>query len=239
MIRTYEEKLKEGGEEIPLLFEKAKNYNQELYETGMFLADQTNDSVYLQTLNVTDNGIMGSIDIPKIDVKIPIYHGTEEIELQKGAGHLKGSSFPTGGENTRCILTGHRGLPGAKLFTRLDELKKNDKIYLHVCNHTLAYEVIKSEVIEPGDLEKLMIVPKKDLLSLVTCTPYGINTHRLVITGQRIPFDDHAYEKTRPLTGSAREWLFILMPVIYLAVGMAALYKKLRRRRHEKNQRNL
>lgn len=240
MIHTYEEEIEEGGENVSLLFEEAIKYNQELYELGLFLTDQMDDQVYNNTLNITEGGIMGSIDIPKIDVKIPVYHGTDEMELQKGVGHLKGSSLPTGGKNTRCILTGHRGLPNAELFTRLDELKKKDKIYLHICNHTLAYEVTTSEVIEPENMEALMLEEGEDLVSLVTCTPYGINTHRLIITGRRVPYDEKEYQKILPSKGSARERFFLLLPAVYLGVGVTALYKDIKRRRkHEKKQRNL
>ena len=240
MIRTYEEQIEEGGERVALLFEEAIKYNRELYESGLFLTDQMEDQAYYNTLNITESGIMGSVEIPRIDAKIPIYHGTDEMELQKGVGHLKGSSLPTGGKDSRWILTGHRGLANAELFTRLDELKKKDKIYLHVCNHTLAYEVVESEVIEPQNMENLMLKEGEDLVSLVTCTPYGINTHRLVITGHRVPYDKKEYQKIRPSMGSAREKIFLLLPVIYLGAGAATLYKDTRKRRkHEKNQRNV
>lgn len=238
LISTYESKVERGKQKKTILLEESKEYNRNLFDSGMFLIDRNEDDDYLKKLNVTKDGIMGSVEIPKIKVQIPIYHGTGELELQKGAGHFRGSSLPVGGVNTRCILTGHRGLPNAKLFTRLDEMKKGDCIYLNVCSKTLAYQVKKIEVIEPEEIDKLLIEPGKDLLSLITCTPYGINTHRLVITGERIPFQNKEYTKTPQSKGSVREWFFFGIPVVYMCAVIIMLLKNLRRRINEKHKKN-
>ncbi|MGX8680940.1 MAG: class C sortase, partial [bacterium] len=141
---------------------------------------------YDQLLNVDQNGLMGYITIPKIGVNLPIYHGTGEAVLQRAIGHIEGSSLPVGGQGSHCIVSGHRGLPSAKLFTHLDELELADQFILHVLDETYYYEVDDIQVIEPTDLEALEIDPEKDYCTLVTCTPYGINTHRLLVRGHRI-----------------------------------------------------
>ena len=155
------------------------------------------------------------IQIPVIDVDLAIYHGTSDEVLNRGIGHFEFSSLPVGGKNSHCILTGHRGLPSAKLFTRLDELKKKDQIYIHVCKKTLAYEVVDSFVVEPEDILDMAIEKDQDLLSLVTCTPYGINTKRLVVKAKRI----FPKKKNQPRKSySMREFLFLIIPVVFLIV---------------------
>jgi sortase A len=141
---------------------------------------------YNDTLDITGTGIMGYIDIEKIGVELPIYHGVDQGVLQIGVGHLEGSSLPVGGENTHCILTGHRGLPSAKLFTDLDEMKIGDKFTVTVLDRVLTYEVDQIKVVLPEDTSELTIREGKDYCTLVTCTPYGINTHRLLIRGVRV-----------------------------------------------------
>ena len=156
---------------------------------------------YETLLNVSQTGIMGTLSIPKINVELPIYHETEEEVLAAGAGHMEGTALPVGGENTRCVLTGHRGLPSSKLFTRLDEMKE-DLFFLDVCEKTFAYEVSEIEVIEPEDIQAIEPKRGEDLVSLVTCTPYGLNTHRLVVTGRRVA--------TRKRKGCNLEKVFLL-----------------------------
>ncbi|MCM1544992.1 MAG: class C sortase [Ruminococcus sp.] len=141
---------------------------------------------YESMLNVGGNGIMGYVEIPTIDVSLPIYHGTAESVLQIAVGHLEWTSLPVGGEGTHCVISGHRGLPSAKLFTNLDKLGNGDLFMLTVLNETLTYEVNQILIVKPDEVEELEIEKGKDYCTLVTCTPYGINTHRLLVRGHRI-----------------------------------------------------
>ena len=137
-------------------------------------------------LDVTGTGVMGYIEIPSIDVELPIHHGTEENVLQVAVGHLDWTSFPVGGADTHCVLSAHRGLPSAKLFTDLDQLEEGDIFLLHVLEETLTYQVDQILTVEPQEIQELYIQPGQDLCTLVTCTPYGINTHRLLVRGHHI-----------------------------------------------------
>lgn len=180
-IATYAESMESVDEnEIARQLEKAEQYNQMLYVDG-----SVNLEDYEEQLNILGNGLMGSIEIPKIDLKLPVYHGTSEEVLAVGVGHLKESSIPIGGENTHSVLTGHRGVPNAQLFTRLDELEKEDLFFLNVGQETLCYRVCKIQTVSPEETKAVAIQEGKDLVSLVTCTPYGLNTHRLIVTGER------------------------------------------------------
>ena len=143
---------------------------------------------YDSQLNIAGNGIMGYVEIPKISVNLPIYHGTENDSLERGIGHLLGSSLPVGGENTHAILSGHSGMASQKMFTDLEQLTVGDVFYLHVLNETLSYQVVDINTVLPYDTSLLGIVPGEDLCTLVTCTPYGVNTHRLLVRGSRIPY---------------------------------------------------
>lgn len=179
-VATYETNMEEiENSKLEECLSEAYEYNEQLFRTKVF-----QEEVYFEQLNLFQNGIMGSIEIPKINVKLPIYHGTEESILTNGIGHLKESSLPIGGANSHGILTGHRGLPEAQLFTRLDELKEGDWFYITVCGEKLSFQVCQIQVIKPEKVEVLDIEPGKEKVSLVTCTPYGINTHRLVVTGE-------------------------------------------------------
>ena len=145
-------------------------------------------SDYDNQLNLAGNGIMGYVEIPKISVNLPIYHGTENDSLERGIGHLLGSSLPVGGESTHSILSGHSGMASQKMFTDLEQLIVGDVFYLHILNDTLAYQVAEINTVLPYDTSLLGIVPGEDLCTLVTCTPYGVNTHRLLVRGSRIPY---------------------------------------------------
>ncbi|MDO5545319.1 MAG: class C sortase [Eubacteriales bacterium] len=147
---------------------------------------------YDNQLNIAGNGIMGYVVIPKISVNLPIYHGTENDSLERGIGHLLGSSLPVGGESTHSILSGHSGMASQKMFTDLEQLTAGDVFYLHVLNETLAYQVVEINTVLPYDTSLLGIVPGEDLCTLVTCTPYGVNTHRLLVRGSRIPYEEAA-----------------------------------------------
>lgn len=157
-------------------------YSQE----GLQAASEDYDS----QLNIAGNGIMGYVEIPKISVNLPIYHGTENDSLERGIGHLLGSSLPVGGESTHTILSGHSGMASQKMFTDLGQLAAGDVFYLHVLNETLAYQVVEINTVLPYDISLLGIVPGEDLCTLVTCTPYGVNTHRLLVCGSRIPYEE-------------------------------------------------
>ena len=169
------------------LWEAAAAYNASLLErNNAYLLTEEQKAAYEQLLNVSGLGIMGYIEIPSIDCSLPIYHGTEESVLQIAIGHLEWTSLPVGGESTHCVLSGHRGLPSARLFTDLDKLVVGDTFLIHVLDEILTYEVDQILIVEPYDLSTLEIAPGEDLVTLVTCTPYGINTHRLLVRGHRI-----------------------------------------------------
>ncbi len=169
------------------MLEEARDYNAKLAEkTDRFVLSEDEQEEYNRLLNVTGSGIMGYVEIPSIDCSLPIYHGTDEGVLQIAIGHIAGSSLPVGGKGTHCVISGHRGLPSAKLFTNLDELKEGDTFMLHVLDETLTYEVDRILIVEPNDVSNLEIDPDQDYCTLVTCTPYGINTHRLLVRGHRI-----------------------------------------------------
>lgn len=178
-------------EEKEAMYNEAVDYNKEIYEKGMI--DYSNpDAVqgYNDILDVSGTGIMGYISIPKINVELPIYHGTSDGVLQVAVGHLEGSSLPVGGENTHCVLSGHRGLPSADLFTHLDRLNVHDIFTISVLDKTLVYEIDQIKVVAPGDTQYLQIEDGKDYCTLLTCTPYGINTHRLLVRGVRVADSD-------------------------------------------------
>ena len=168
------------------LLEKAREYNERLLtkENRWFLSEDE-ELEYDSMLKTSASGIMGYIEIPKINCSLPIYHSTDESVLQTAIGHIEGSSLPIGGESTHCVLSGHRGLPSAKLFTNLDRLTEGDIFMLDVLGETYTYEVVQILIVEPDDLSALEIKKGEDLCTLVTCTPYGVNTHRLLVTGQR------------------------------------------------------
>ena len=165
----------------------AHEYNQSipLRENRFFLTEE-DIADYEAQLDASGLGIMGYIEIPEIDVSLPIYHGTSEAVLQIAIGHIEGSSLPVGGPGTHCAVSGHRGLPSAKLFTNLDRLQNGDLFFLHILDETLTYEVDQILIVEPYDLSPLELIEGQDLCTLVTCTPYGINSHRLLVRGHRV-----------------------------------------------------
>lgn len=175
------------------LWESAQNYNRSLLLRGnSYLLDDTQRIEYESLLDVSDIGIMGYIEIPSISCSLPIYHGTEEAVLQIAVGHLEWTSLPVGGESSHCVLSGHRGLPSAKLFTNLDKLVVGDVFMLRVLDEVLTYEVDQILIVEPNETEALIIEEGKDLCTLVTCTPYGVNSHRLLVRGHRIETEEMA-----------------------------------------------
>ena len=173
--------------EYERLWKEATDYNRAFAEHPVsWEPTEAEIEIYNRILDISGTGIMGYIDIPKIGVTLPIYHGTNEAILQVAIGHLPGSSLPVGGETSHCLVSGHRGLPSARLFTDLDRMEIGDEFYIKVLNETLTYEVDSIHIVEPSDLSLLSLVPGQDLVTLITCTPYGINTHRLLVRGHRI-----------------------------------------------------
>lgn len=169
------------------IWNEAISYNQKVFEKGQnWVLTEEELEEYQSVLNIGGNGIMGYIEIPSIKVSLPIYHGVDEAVLQIAVGHIGGSSLPVGGANSHCVISGHRGLPSAKLFTNLDQLKEGDIFMMRILDETLTYEVNQIRIVEPEDLSDIVIVEGKDLCTLVTCTPYGVNSHRLLVRGHRI-----------------------------------------------------
>lgn len=174
-------------EQYKKIWSAAVEYNQTLAERGTsFVLSDAQKAAYEKQLNVSGVGIMGYIEIPQLGVSLPIYHGTEESVLQVAVGHMEWSSLPVGGTSSHCVLSGHRGLPSAKLFTDLDKLQEGDIFMLRVLDEVLTYEVDQIRIVEPSQVSDLQIVEGKDLCTLVTCTPYGVNTQRLLVRGHRV-----------------------------------------------------
>ena len=175
------------------LWDAAWDYNQSLlHRPNDFLLSDEQQEIYKSLLDFGGNGIMGYIEIPMIDVMLPIYHGTNESVLQIAVGHLDWTSLPVGGAGSHCVVSGHRGLPSARLFTDLDKLKVGDVFMLHVLNEILTYEIDQILIVEPQDTDPLLIEPGKDLCTMITCTPYGINSHRMLVRGHRIESQEEA-----------------------------------------------
>lgn len=200
--------------------QKAVDYNRYLITQNRNIvtdAEYDPDAYYETLLNVTGNGVMGYVEIPKIGLTEPIYHYSTEVSLGIGIGHIHGSSLPTGGDNTHTVLTGHRGLPNQKFFSDLDKMQKGDHFYMHIMNQTLAYEVYDIRVIEPTDVDDLMIEDGKDLATLVTCTPYGVNTHRLLVMGKRVPFNETEVDEDGMVTTETHQ--MIIDPAVWVFAG--------------------
>ena len=186
-ITNYESVLENlKPEDYSAIFEKAYAYNKALYETDFPLTDYSQVPGYYDTLRIADNDMIGYLKIDRIGVELPIYHGTSEKVLNKGVGHLEGSSLPVGGENTHSVMSAHRGLPSSKLFTDLDRVEIGDTFQIIVLDQVLTYQVDFIKVIEPTEFSDLQIMEGGDYCTLFTCTPYGINTHRLLVRGVRI-----------------------------------------------------
>ena len=222
-------------------FEKAYVYNESLVggvvPDVFAIREGEKDKTYEELLNPSGKGIMGSIQIPAIRVEIPIYHYTTEEVLQEGCGHIFGSSLPVGGESTHAVLSAHRGLPSARLFTDLDLIKKKDHFYIQVLGDTLAYEVDHIEVVEPDDTRSLAIKKGKDYVTLVTCTPYGVNTKRLLVRGHRVPFDPKVAKKELPKLPVTGPRLVVRILCVFigllLATAIRIVIDKIQKKKHE------
>lgn len=229
LISSYEEAIVVADENGQIDYESetlmANTYNTNLLPTVLpdsFAAAEAapeEDEEYMSCLNLNGDGIMGYVQIPKIGIKIPVFHGTSEEVLQIGAGHLEGSSLPIGGESTHAVLSAHRGLPSASLFTDLDLMKEGDHFYINVLDETLAYEVDQILTIEPEDTSALAVEDGKDLVTLLTCTPYGVNTQRLLVRGHRVDYVEGMVEEEEvPLAAYSYHTNYLLWVLVGLGV---------------------
>ena len=193
-IATYSKQVEKlDDSENKKMLKAARKYNKSLLKkSDHWKLSKKDKKKYESLLDVSGTGIMGYIEVPKIDCSLPIYHGTDEGALQIAIGHLEGSSLPVGGKSTHCVLSGHRGLPSARLFTDLDQMEEGDIFILNVLGRKLAYEVDQIRVVLPEEMSDLEVIEGKDLCTLVTCTPYGINTHRLLVRGHRVANQEDA-----------------------------------------------
>ena len=227
VVKDYETNVEEMDEEkIDAMKEAAKKYNEQL--SNVVSVDDENENneqgeSYADLLNIGES--LGYITIPKINVNLPIYNGTSQDVLSKGVGHMEQSSYPLGGESTHCVLTGHRGLPSAVLFTDLDKLEIGDEFYLHVLDEILAYKVDQIKVVEPNESGDLEIIDGKDYCTLVTCTPYAINSHRLLVRGERTEYkgEQDKQTKNQMQTGALTKRIVHLWPWLLGAFLVAVL----------------
>ena len=226
-----------NGAEYDALLEAARDYNVRVPErSNTFALTEAEQAEYQSLLNMDGTGIMGYIEIPNIKLSLPIYHGTEESVLQIAVGHLDWSALPVGGEGTHCVLSGHRGLPSAKLFTNLDQLREGDTFTLRALDEVLCYEVDQIRVVEPQDTDALLPEPGQDLCTLVTCTPYGVNTHRLLVRGHRIENPDSA-DAIRVTSDAMQIEPILVAPAVGVPLALLAVAALLLsdRRRKRKN----
>ena len=228
------------------MLEAARQYNRELLGNIELLdpfspLKKEVDARYQSLLNTNEAGMMGYIRIPKIDVELPIYHGTEERILQSGVGHFEGTSLPVGGESSHTVLTGHRGLPSKLLFTDLDQMKEGDIFYLKILGETFAYKIDQILTVLPENTKALTIEPGKDYATLVTCTPYAVNTHRLLVRGIRIPYEEAVRqvtdEKITPTLPFQVKVLLAAIGVLVLIFIVYQLWKKTRKRKEMRRKR--
>ncbi|MDA2065168.1 class C sortase [Bacillus cereus] len=228
-ISSYDKKIKAlQKKEVERREKEAAEYNKQVQTSAKTFTDpfsekKSNYQAYADVLNLGD--VMGYIEISKINIKLPIYQGTSEEVLGRGIGHLDFSSLPVGGESTHTILTGHRGLPSAKLFTDLDKLSKGDLFYIHSLDKVLAYKVDQIKVVLPHETDDLQIVQKKDYTTLITCTPYGVNTNRLLVRGVRVELNEKEKQKVSTEIFIFNKWT-VIVPILLLCVFLVVIYKK-------------
>jgi sortase A len=217
-IAGYVEKMASiDNEEYEEILQAAKDYNARYKRESLWYLQEDEVPIYQEQLNVGGDGVMGYIEIPKIKCSLPIYHGTSESVLQVAVGHIEGSSLPVGGESTHCVLSGHRGLPSAKLFTNLDQLVTGDLFVLYVLDEVFTFEVDQIRIVEPDDVSDLAIEEGEELCTLVTCTPYGINSHRLLVRGHRV---DNIYVSSVRVAADAVQ---VDETLVALAIGIPML----------------
>lgn len=236
-VSSYDKKIKSlQKKELERREKEAEDYNKQVQHSSQTFSDpfaekKKNDGKsYADALNIGD--VMGYVEVPKIKVKLPIYPGTSEEVLSRGVGHLDKSSLPVGGKGTHTVLTGHRGLPSALLFTDLDKIKESDVFYIHSLDKVLAYQVDQIKVVLPSETEDLLIVNDQDYATLLTCTPYGVNTHRLLVRGHRIPYEP---KETKEATASApsmlEDWKIIASISAVLVVLLLLILMKRRKKK--------
>ena len=217
------------------IWSAAWEYNQSLLDRpNSYLLSEEQQEEYQALLNIGGNGIMGYIEIPKLDVTMPLYHGTDEAVLQVAIGHLEWTSLPVGGESSHCVVSGHRGLPSARLFTDLDKMEVGDTFLLRILDEVLTYEVDQIRIVEPHVTEDLLIVEGEDLVTMVTCTPYGINTHRMLVRGHRIETQEE--KVVRRVTSDAIQIEpvivapFVAAPILFALLVVLMIPKSKRRK---------
>lgn len=219
------------------MLKAARKYNKELLKKAdHWKLSKKDKKKYESLLDVSGTGIMGYIEIPKIDCSLPIYHGTDEGALQIAIGHLEGSSLPVGGKSSHCVLSGHRGLPSARLFTDLDQMEEGDTFILNILGHKLAYEVDQIKVVLPEEMSDLEIQEGKDLCTLVTCTPYGINTHRLLVRGHRVKYVETKVQEQKEVSKPKTDTRPVIAGAVAGAVVLFIIIFAVRRRRKHRNQ---
>lgn len=240
LINSYETVVadKEAAGEIDYVAEeeKAVEYNSALLPSvlpdsfAVAQASEEDDEVYMSCLNIAGDGMMGTVEIPKINIKLPIAHTTDEEVLEKAAGHLEGSSLPVGGENTHAVISAHRGLPSASLFTDLDKLEEGDHFLIRVLDETLCYEVDKISVVDPKETEGLAVETGEDLMTLLTCTPYGDNSQRLLVRGHRVPYvEKEIADEASPLGVFSLHTNYLLWVIVGLVVTGGFIFVLYRR----------
>lgn len=237
-----EESIKLSETEKEQMLEDARAYNQEMLG-NIDLIDSSSkenteiDERYQSLLNPDGTGMMGYIRIPKINIELPIYHGTSEAVLQAGVGHFWGTSLPVGGESTHTVLTGHRGLPTKTLFTNIDKLEEGDIFYIKVLDETLAYQIDQILTVLPEETDALAIESGKDYATLVTCTPYAINTHRLLVRGYRIPYEEATEQESdvdvKPELSFTAKVLIVTIIVIFIGLIITVMYSMRDRKRRK------
>lgn len=207
--------------------QEAREYNERLLEYGSveqaITEVQKDSEEYASILNYNQDGVMGTVEIPDLNIYLPIYHGTEKEILKEGAGHYEGSSFPVGGAGTHAVITGHRGLPSADLFTKLDEMEERDLFFIHVFDETYCYQTDGIQVVEPEEIDSLSIVPGEDRVTLVTCTPYGVNSHRLLIHGIRIPYEEEPEQERIDVDEKLEQYRLVKQMCVGAAILAAVL----------------
>ena len=227
-----------------MIYRQAYEYNKSLTDNSMADAftypTKEESETYKNILNINGNGVMGYISIPKINVRIPIYHGTSAKTLERGVGHLEGSSLPIGGLGNHTILSAHRGLPSSKLFTDLDQLRVGDQFFIYVLNETLAYQVDQIKVIKPSELDSFVKDKDKDYITLVTCTPYGVNTHRLLVRGTRVEYkanEVNRVEGNRTMS-KADVFLYIAIAIVIIIIIVSIIIISKNKKKNNKNMIN-
>lgn len=247
LVQTeYEEKLQQlDTSEIDAALAAAREYNKTISTVQIEDVNKIKTDLppYEDLLNLANNGIMGYIEIPAINIDLPIYHGTTGAAMEKGAGHMEGTSLPVGGVGTHAVISAHSGMAGAKLFTDLDKLEPGDVFFVTVCNQKLAYEVDNIAVVEPTDIDLIRIDTQQDYVTLLTCTPYGVNTHRLLVRGHRVEMAEEAIaeveEKAEP---AASTWIekyeqgILIGVAIFLGLLLIALLVYFIKRRKDKKE---